>query len=253
MKKLKILNSYYSTLGFRGLIVFIISKLLRTQPILAKKLPGFNHPVYLRIGTTDTSVFRQVFIEKHYDIPLQKTPKVIIDAGANIGLSAVYFASRFPDTIIIALEPEESNFEILRMNASPYPQIRPLKSALWKEDMNIFLIDPGDGHHGFRTAGKSSEEGVHKEPGGCVQGTTVNSLLEKYQLEFCDILKIDIEGSEKEVLECSQTWIDKVGVIMVELHDHIKDGCSEAFREASRDFHRHFSKGEIAIAMKNVE
>ena len=68
-------------------------------------------------------------------------------------------------------------------------------------------------------------------------------------LKFVDILKIDIEGAEKEVFENSVKWINKVGVIMAELHDNIKAGCSNAFFEATREFHGAFSQGEIVIRL----
>jgi len=88
---------------------------------------------------------------------------------------------------------------------------------------------------------------------GFVQAMTLDTLLARMGLEFVDILKIDIEGAEKEVFESSAEWIDKVRVIMAELHDHHKAGCSKAFFEATRGFHCELSKGEIIIRLRVAE
>lgn len=68
--------------------------------------------------------------------------------------------------------------------------------------------------------------------------------MDEYDLDFIDILKMDIEGSEKNVFENAKDWIDKVGMITVELHDRICMGCSRAFYLASREFTRYEMNGE---------
>lgn len=51
---------------------------------------------FLRNNGTDAGIFGQVFIDGQYEIPISFKPKTIIDAGANIGLAALYFADKFP-------------------------------------------------------------------------------------------------------------------------------------------------------------
>ncbi len=215
---------------------------------MRKKLVGIAHPVYLRVGTTDLSVFKQVFVERHYDSPLPKPPKSIVDAGANIGLSAVYFANQYAGATIVAIEPEDSNFKLLKRNVSAYSQIFPLQAALWKEDGIIALIDSGEGHHGFQIIAKSTNDSQVK---GSVISLTLNSLMEDRGWAFVHLLKIDIEGAEKEVFENCSAWIDRVGVIMAELHDNIRPGCSVAFNAAVHGFVEKSSKGEISVCIKS--
>lgn len=227
---------------------FITSKASGKRPLFKTSVVGISHPLCVRIGTTDVSVLAQVLIEKHYDIPFEIVPKTIIDAGANIGLSAIYFANKYPDAIIIALEPEESNFRLLQRNASPYPQIQPIRAALWKEAKQISLIDPRHGHHGFQIAEKPLAD---DERSGLVDAMTVDTLMASMNLETVDLLKIDIEGSEKEVFENSAKWMPKVRVIMAELHDNMKPGCRQAFLEATKDFSQQFSNGETVIRLRS--
>ena len=203
----------------------------------------------MRIGTTDATVLRQVLLEKHYDVLLQPSPKVIVDAGANIGLSAVFFANKYPDAIIIAIEPEASNFQTLQKNVSPYPRITPLQAALWPEKRQISLIDPHYGHHGFQTVDGNTNGG---EQVGMVQALAIDDVLARAGLNVIDLLKIDIEGAEKEVFESSAKWMPKVGAIMAELHDEIKPGCHQAFFEATHSFAETMYKGETIIRLSNT-
>lgn len=240
---------YYSALGPAGTIAFIYAKASGTRPVFKTRLAGIRHPVYVRIGTTDISVLRQVLIEKHYDLPCQIAPKFILDAGANIGLSAVFFANKYPDATIIAVEPEASNFRLLQKNVSLYPQIRPLQAALWKENKQINLVDPSNGHHGFQTVEKNANGG---DQSGLVQALTVDAIISRMGLKTFDFLKIDIEGAEKEVFEHSSPWIGQVSTIMVELHDHLKAGCSQSFGNATQDFSESGSRGETIVRFRKA-
>ena len=125
-----------------------------------KNLPSFevqvkheleDHSFILRNQTSDVETFRQVFIHKEYDFVLEKPPQLIVDAGANIGLASLYFASKYPDAKIIAIEPEASNYELLQRNVEPYTNIIALQSALWHEDGKVLISDSGGGHWAFVT------------------------------------------------------------------------------------------------------
>ena len=102
------IRHYFSVLGLPGVMAFLFAKITGYHPLMGKKLAGIEHPIYIRIGTTDLFVLKQVFVEQHYDSPLPKTPNTIVDAASNIGLSAVYFANRYPGVTVVAIEPEDS-------------------------------------------------------------------------------------------------------------------------------------------------
>ena len=86
---------------------------------------------------------------------------------------------------------------------------------------------------------------------GYVQGMTLDAIMAEKALSFIDVLKIDIEGAEKEVFENSSNWIDRVRIIIAELHDHIKSGCSAAFSRATRGFEFDgLARGETVIRIR---
>ncbi|CAI5530024.1 unnamed protein product [Closterium sp. Naga37s-1] len=64
-------------------------------------------------------------------------PSAILDAGANIGLASLIFAIRFPDALIVAVEPARDNFALLQRNVKHLPQILPVNAALWSHDTRI--------------------------------------------------------------------------------------------------------------------
>lgn len=235
---------YHAALGLRGLVMFVYAKVTRTHPVVNVKVRGLAHPVKLRIGTTDVSTFRQVLIGRQYEFDKPVSAEFIIDAGANIGLAAVFFANRYPSAAIVAIEPEDSNYEMLCQNAKHYPQIKPIRAALWNENEDLFLFDRGHGNHGFQISGNKAAAGTLV---ASVPGLTVDAILRDAGREKVDVLKIDIEGAEREVFETPAEWIGKVGAVMVELHDDINPGCHEAFDKATREFSSSVINGETVM------
>src|SRR6478735_3004416 len=106
MKRFLVHLLYFSL--FKSIYLYITYKLS-----FLKKVPFWinGQKIYLRPRHTDYAILNQIFVDKQY-LPNHSLSnvKVILDAGANIGLSALYFHQRFPDARIICLEPEEQNF-----------------------------------------------------------------------------------------------------------------------------------------------
>jgi FkbM family methyltransferase len=178
--------------------------------VLDISVPGVAHPVTLRAGSADASTFEHIFVWTDYDLDYPAGVRTIIDAGANIGLSAVFFATRFPDATIIAIEPEANNFQLLRKNTAPYPRVIPLQAALWSSDTTLGLSNPSDRVDSYRFDASA--------PGDTVQAFSLPSILRKFAIAAVDVLKMDIEGGESAVFAASEEWIDRVRMFIVELH-----------------------------------
>lgn len=229
--------------------LFLFSKCTGSKPVVRIPVLGIAHPVSIRIGTTDLATFKQVLVQRHYEFDKPEAPRFIIDAGANIGLASVYFANRYPHARIISIEPEASNYEMLRKNTAAYPQVTPIQAALWRENEELFLFDSGHGNHGFQV--DDVQRGMQERMGG-TPGLTVDAILRDAGENRVDLLKIDIEGAEREVMSSAADWIDRVGVLMIELHDEIKPGCSDAFHSATRHFSQEVVKGETIMRHAGV-
>jgi FkbM family methyltransferase len=202
--------------------------------------------IYLRNGTTDVHTFYDIFTNDEYDIDFGFTPETIIDCGANTGLVTVFYKSKYPESKIIAIEPESSNFEMLVKNTSSFNNVHCLKNAVWGNEGFIEISDPGFGNWGFMTSETDNESETS------VKTVTINSIMQKFELLNIDVLKIDIEGAEKEVFESDhQEWLSKTRVILIELHDRLKPGCSTAFFKAISKLNFYVEiKGELLICKR---
>ena len=206
--------------------------------------PLTTRPVFLRPGTSDQDVYNEIFLAKEYDISLGN-PRVIIDAGAHIGLSSVYFASRYPNATVIAIEPEPSNFAVLLKNAQFYPNIKPIQAGLWSKKTHLKIENSNVETWSFRVIENSLGEGI---PAVCIE-----DVMREFGIDLIDVLKIDIEGSEIEVLNHSQPWMDKVKTIIIELHDRFQPGCSDSLSKAVKDFDYSESTSGESVVMSNLK
>ncbi|MHA4844307.1 FkbM family methyltransferase [Flavitalea antarctica] len=208
----------------------------------------FKNEIWLRKDQSDPYIFDQVFTEQQYDFPHNNPRSVewIIDAGANIGLAAVYFSQKFPNARILSIEPDVNNFQLLKKNTVGYPNVMHIHGALWhkNEKLKIFNTEEKSAGYVMGPAGEINE--------GYVQSYTVAGLIEEHRIRRLSILKIDIEGSEKEVFDNgSDAWLPVTECIITELHDNLKPGTSQVFfREMGKYDWFTYLKGENIICVK---
>ena len=173
-------------------------------------VPGLPHPVSVRCGTADASTFEKIFVWNDYDLDYPAGVKTVIDAGANIGLSGIYFATRFPDAKVVAIEPQGENFRLLERNTRHYPQVFPLHAALWSDDTTLGLSNPDDRVDSYQYSPDAAVE--------TVPAFNMTSVLSRFEMPRVDVLKIDIEGAETEVFARKPEWVGRVGMFIIELH-----------------------------------
>src|SRR5579862_2414174 len=106
------------------------------------RLPASGRNVALRPGTTDMKCFEKVFVDEEYKTPFPIKPKVIVDAGANIGMATLYYSQTYPEARIFSIEPESSNFKMLTKNCGGLPNVTLFNGALWCEDRHLTIKDP---------------------------------------------------------------------------------------------------------------
>lgn len=203
-------------------------------------------PLIVRKNTSDPHIFRQIFVQRDHSFPIDIKPKLIIDAGAYVGYSSLYFSSKYPQAKIIAIEPENSNFEILEKNTKKIANIKRVKAGLWHKEGFLKIVNAGLGHWGFMT---KEATGL----GNCdVKAITVNILLKESGFDKIDILKLDIEGAEKELFSKNyKSWLDKVNILIIELHDRMKKGCAKSFYSAINGYSwKKFKRGANIILIK---
>jgi FkbM family methyltransferase len=211
--------------------------------------------VYYRLTPADLGVMGQIFELEEYSLTrLSAWPGIavrgisaeggrrplIVDCGANIGASSVYFALRFPDAEIVAIEPEADNFDVLLRNTEGL-RVVPLQTAVMDEAGSVVLTDPGTGAWGFRTGEAREGERVVGE----VEAITVADAIEAGAGAVPFLLKVDIEGAEEQLFSSHHEQLNSFPVVVVELHDWMFPG-----RETSRrflDWHRSFDRDLVTL------
>lgn len=241
---------YQKILGFMGLILAIKAKITGTHVEFKVSRKDCKHPIHLRLPSSDIGTYKQIFLSQEYKFETNSPPSLIIDAGANIGLTSIYFTNKYPNAKIIAIEPENENFKILQKNTCGYSNIQTIHAALWHQNGEIELFDPGLGNWGFMTSANkksNTQEGVIRHK---IRAITINKLISDQNIEKVDILKIDIEGAEKEVFSDTSAWINKVDSMIVELHERMKPGCTQSFQEGTKEFEYRWQQGENVFLSK---
>jgi len=203
---------------------------------------------FLRNNTTDRRVFGQVFIHKQYDVPILFEPKNILDLGANIGLSALYFAKKFPNAEIVALEPDKNNFEAALKNTKDFSSIKLIQMGVWNKNTFLDIVDTNVDSDAFMV------KEIHKPSLNSIEATDIDTIQQQQGWTTIDILKIDIEGSEKELFSCNyEKWLPVSKLIFVEIHDQMRKGSSKSVFSAISKYNFSFSMKDENLIFINED
>jgi FkbM family methyltransferase len=157
-------------------------------------------------------IYDELFKKQIYKFSSNKTEIVIVDCGANIGLSIIYFKKLFPNAKIIAFEPDNKIFEILKKNIQSFNllNVELHQKACWNAETTLPFYQ--EGADGGRHASDVVKENI-------IFVETVR--LKNYLNRDIDFLKIDIEGAEFEVLNDSIDMLHNVKNIFIEFHSFV--------------------------------
>jgi FkbM family methyltransferase len=203
IRKIASLSRYYSTINRE---IRRIQKLERYT--LGKSLKLFDNEVFFSDNLSFLWQYEDIFAQEIYKFKSSDSSPLIIDCGANIGLSLVYFKLHYPKSRIVAFEPNPNVLEVCHSNIKSFnlKDIALHNHALWNEEKTILLeCDKADGSF---ISEQSSTDTIE-----------VKSVkLSDYINEPTELLKIDIEGAEYEVLKESEPKLNLVKNIFIEYH-----------------------------------
>lgn len=161
---------------------------------------------------------REIFSQHHYYLDKDFESPTIIDAGAHIGLSTLYFKQTWPTAKIIAIEPNPDTVIYLQenINTNQLTDITIEPVALSTQTGRISLyIDPTEDHWNS-TASLHSKGWANTQPGKPISVPSVP--LREFLQKPIDLLKMDIEGIEQDVLLATGSDIRQVKHMFVEFH-----------------------------------
>ncbi len=167
--------------------------------------------------------FLEIFKERdHTKLPNfpSKNDSIIIDLGANEGFYTLKIKEILPRSKIIAVEPNPTAFKILRKNieANKLKNIEILKRAVTsKTGKIVYEIVKG------RTTVSATKvyEKYRKKyelKRIFVDSIILEKLCKDFGINKIDLLKIDVEGSELDILKSSKNILSNVEKVVVEYH-----------------------------------
>lgn len=221
-----IIGSIKTTSGFGNAVKRL--KWLYNRSGRPKTQISFNYPapigkidLIVRDNSgADAFIVGEVFDQQCYHLPLSQETAYIIDLGANAGFTAVYLSKLFPKATIACVEPMQGNVALLKENL-----------ALNKVNAVIFeaAATVNDEKIVMEIADQDYANKVHDIPFGktisentlTVEGLSMDTILNKLNWQQVDLLKIDIEGYEGILLSTNNSWLNRVAVIIIEIHEGV--------------------------------
>jgi FkbM family methyltransferase len=232
--------------GFVDGIIFFIRRIFKKDGWYHSS--RYKTPIFLRKKYADNYTFKQVFLEDQYNFHIPFTPSTIIDGGANIGLASVYFANRFPNASIVAVEPSQENFKIVEKNIAGLATVKAKLGGIWNDNKHLAIVNAKDNDNAFMV------EEVDPNTPGCIPAYSITSIVKEMNWSTIDLLKLDIEGSEKEVFEKNyETWLPNTKMLIIEVHDHMRKGAAKSVFAATNKYNFSFSMNHENLIFINQD
>ncbi len=163
-------------------------------------------------------------------------PMVFLDAGANVGVFAIYAKTLNPDNIVHCFEPAPLALDLLRKNVKGLPGIYVHPLGLSNADaeavMNVHPYNTGENSVMFKFKNEDKNTVINDTVN--VQLRDAAKHIDKMGLKHVDVLKIDTEGCEVIILESLERKLDIIDYIMLEYHSE-KD--RRRIDDILKDFH----------------
>ncbi len=189
-----------------------IQRLLKYPPFTEGVTTVFNKPFKFHDSGSFVVTYKELFEQEIYKFNPSANSNIILDCGANMGLSVLYFAKNYPNHKIIAFEPQENIFKVLQENVQNYrlKNVELFQKAVWdKEETLKFFTDGSMG-------GRVNLDYTNQKA-SIINAVPLRNLLN----ERVDFVKIDIEGAEETVLKSCVGKLREVKHIFFEFHNNI--------------------------------
>jgi FkbM family methyltransferase len=169
-----------------------------------------GYRVHIIDSASFLSMYRLIFVTQVYWFSAHSSNPTILDCGANIGLSVIFFKRLYPESNVIAFEPDPAICTVLRENIAKnrLEHVEVVESAVWTQRGSLnFVPDHADG-------GKIIRENSE------ITSRVTSVRLRDYLVTPIDLLKMDIEGAEIDVLADCADSLRQVRSIILEYHSY---------------------------------
>ena len=201
------------------------------------KLRYKKHNLYVRLFSRDLDFLESIYIGQYhngkysgeYEVKGADECEAYIDLGANIGLFTVLYALRYPNKTIVSVEPEKTNYALLKRNTVELKNVICLNNAVWYKNAWVKVYEssvkiypsntPSEGGFYVGECKKTEEDAMF--------AVSINSIVDKFNIDNY-MVKMDVEGAEYAIFEKGKLdWIEKCKMIVMETHDRLFSEYSE--------------------------
>jgi FkbM family methyltransferase len=218
--------------------------------LVAVTLKGYPHPIWMRYQSSDPRVFLQMFVSQEYGClrPID-SPQLIVDCGANVGYSALYFLNRYPHAHLIAIEPDSDNFKLCEKNLAPYrDRVTLINAGVWSHSTGL-VVCRGNYRDGLSWSIQVREAQENETPD--LLAVDLDSVLQQSGFEAIDLLKMDVERSETVIFSAHyEQWLAKVKNLVIELHD---EECKRIFFKAMTPYTYDVTTADEVTVCENIQ
>jgi FkbM family methyltransferase len=218
------------------------------------KTNGGEQLLIRNFPSSDVKVLLQVWGVKEYEGAIDKLlsiwpssrPIKMIDAGANVGYTSIFFKSYFPNATIVAIEPSDINFKVLQENIAinRLKFLYPKKAALWYRKAFLKVSQ-------LQESGLEWQFSVTETDYGGIESLGPDDIMQEMNWSEIDVLKMDIEGAERYFfLENSNNeWLDSIQFLIIEVHpiENLEQTVCSILEKKGFNY---FNYGELKVAYK---
>lgn len=172
----------------------------------------------------ELELLKDIFADGEYALGDKiSDPRIIFDIGSNIGVSAMYYALKYPKATIYAFEANPRISSILAHNLDQFENVRIYNTAIGSEDAE----------HSFYINERAISSST-KERSGTVEEIKVpmrslDSMIKELNIGSIDIVKFDVEGGEYNIFSYSNS-LEKIQCLVGELHPGLMGISNAAFK-----------------------
>ena len=196
---------------------FVLSRFIRLVPknrrnsLREVRLRG-NIKIRYRLNKGDLHSIREIWFQEDYRLPFNGPSGILLDLGANIGMTSVWLAKRYSFPQVIAVEPDPNNAALVRQNLDLNGITgQVVEAAIGPMERNV-RFDSNE----LSNLGKLSENGSMLVPMISIEG-----IIKMFKVTSFALIKIDIEGSEKDLFDGPIEWLKRTEAIIIEFHPAI--------------------------------
>jgi FkbM family methyltransferase len=194
--------------------------------------------LHYRLNRGDMQSIREVWIDECYRLPFDLVPERMVDLGANIGLTSLWFAHRYGCKDVIAVEPLPANAHLVRLN---------LESNKVNAQVVEAAVGVCDGTARFQDSLDSNMGHLASDGGREVLVVSMDTLLGRLPSGAqVDVVKMDIEGGEVPLLRENLAWLGRVRSLIAEFHPHLID-CTAAIESIESQGFRYIPAHSVSV------